>query len=459
MLPLTLIALVLLSGCNLKEWVTVEESASNCQNCSFGEWSVVSEASCKQEGAMTRTCTVCGFVQTAPIKKTDCKFGEWETVTEPTVDAVGLKQRVCAVCGQKQTEELAMPVINHAITCDLGDRSVVVTAADDGSYTLTDPTRVGYEFLGWKTEGGEDFAKTGVITENVKIKATWQVAETTTFEQLKSRLEGGAKEILLCGDIVMTETIYVTGITTVTSTGAYKLTRSPAFDGTMFMVGENAEGENSILTTGNSASLTFVTEGESASLTVDGNKANMTVDVLGTVFFLNNSATVSLFENVTVTNCKKVGNTRMLEEDDLLSKPQRVGGAAAIVVDGVLNLFGATISECEVNLTDKITVEVDGVGTEVDFDSSCGGAIFNRSTVNMYSGTLKNNKASRGAAIFNYRTCNINSHRIFSVDRVNVQNIPTQGKNPFAFHLKPTYVPHFHKGARQGCKIKISPFR
>ena len=409
LIPLMLIAVVLLSGCNLKEWIVVEDPANTgkCETCTFGEWSIVQNASCHQEGAMTHTCTVCGYVQTAPIKKTDCKFGAWETVTESTVDAVGLKQRVCSVCGQKQTEELPKLVINFSITCDLGDKRVIVTAEDDGSYTLEDPTRVGYEFLGWKTESDEDFAKTGVIEENVRIKAIWQVAETTTFEQLKSRLEGGAADILLCGDIVMTETIYVTGVSTVTSTGAYTLTRSPSFNGDLFLLGETAEGENSVLTTGKAASLTFMTEGEGASLTVDGNKANMTVDVLGPVFFLYNSSTVSLFENVTVTNCKKVGTVRMLEEDDLLSQPQRVGGAAVIVADGTLNLFGATISECEVNLTDKTTVEVEGELQEISYDSSCGGAIFNRSTVNMYSGTLKNNQASRGAAIFNYRTCNI----------------------------------------------------
>ncbi len=412
-LATVLLLIVMLSGCELVKVTPLDSdqggnSSELCETCSFGEWEKILEATCKQQGALTRTCTVCGNIQTSPVSKIECKFGEWTTVTEPTVDAVGLKKRVCTVCGEKQTEELAKLVINHAITCDLGNKSVVVTAEDDGSYTLADPTRVGYDFLGWKTEAGVDFAKSGVIEESLKIVAQWSVTPTTTFVQLKSRIEGGAKDVHLAADIVLTETIYVTGVTTVSSTGAYALTRSPSFNGDLFVLGENAEGEDSISITGNNAALTFLVDGEEASLTLDGNKANMTVDVMGTVFFLSNSSTVSLYEGVTVTNCKKVGNIRMLDvDDDLLSNLERVGGAAAIIVDGTLNLLGATISECEVNLTDKKTVEIEGKTEEVYNDSSCGGAIFNRSTVNMSSGTLKNNKASRGAAIFNYRTCNL----------------------------------------------------
>ncbi len=407
-----LLLIVMLSGCELVK-VTPSDSDQEgssselCETCSFGEWEKILEATCKQEGAQTRTCTVCGNIQTAPVSKIGCKFGEWTIVTEPTVEEVGLQKRICDVCGEVQTEELAKLTLSHSISCDLGYKTVIVEADGEGNYALTAPERIGYDFLGWKTETGDDFSPMGIIEANVKVIAQWSVAPTTTFEQLKSRIEGGVKEIHLEADIVMTETIYVTGVTTVSANASYTLTRSPDFIGDLFVLGENAEGESSILITGNNASLTFLADGEDVVLTLDGNKANMNEDVLGTAFFLGNSSTLSLFENVVITNCKKAGNVRMLDESVNLSNPQRVGGAAVIVSDGVLNLFGATVSECEVNLVDKKTEEVDGETVEVYNDSSCGGAIFNRGTVNMYSGKLLNNKASRGGAIFNYRSCNL----------------------------------------------------
>lgn len=386
--------LVLLSGCGKK---------GSCDTCNFGEWTVLSAPTCNTEGAQTRTCTVCGATQTTPVAKTECAFGEWVTVTEPTTDTTGLKKRTCTVCGEVESEEIPKLTLLYSISCKNGNKTTVVYAAEDGSYTLSAPSRMGYDFAGWKTEGGEDFAATGTVSENVKVIAHWNVSKTTTFAELKERVEGGVADILIDADIVVSDTIYVTGKTTIYTTADHTLTRSPLFIGDLFVLGQTADGQNSILITGEAASLTLRAEGE-AKFTLDGNKSNMTEDAKGTAFFLLNSGTLNLYDNVTVTNCKKVGNIRLLEDDANVSKPHRAGGAAAIVADGVLNIYGATISDCEVNTVDKKNVGT----TDEDYnDSCCGGAIFNRSTVNMYSGTIKGSKASRGAAIFNYRTVNL----------------------------------------------------
>ncbi len=381
-------------------------NADICDNCSYGEWVILRAPTCEKEGVKTHTCTVCGTTQTAPIDKTQCLFGEWVVVTPATETALGLQKRTCAACGAEETEEIPMlsPLFN--VTCDLGGKRVVVTADEDGNYTLTAPVRLGYDFMGWTTEAGEPFAATGTLTANAKAIAKWELAKTTTFAQLKERIEAGVDRVLVDADIVLSDTIYVTGETTVYVTANRTLIRNASFLGDLFVLGETPNGENVIVTTGKAATLTLRVEG-TATLTLNGNKTEMAEAANGTAFFLLNSSTLNLYDNVTVTNCKKVGNTRLLAEDDNLTTPHRAGGAAVIVSDGVLNLYGATISNCEVNTVDKKTVMVEGVETEEYNDSCCGGAIFNRSTVNMYSGTLRNNQASRGGAIFSYRSCNL----------------------------------------------------
>ena len=53
-----------------------------------------------------RTCTVedCGHVEKAT---TAHDFGEWQIVKEPTCTEEGLRERICSVCGDKESEKLA----------------------------------------------------------------------------------------------------------------------------------------------------------------------------------------------------------------------------------------------------------------------------------------------------------------------------------------------------------------
>ena len=383
-----------------------DTAPATCASCTYGEWKTLQAPTCKEEGVQARTCVVCGSKQVSTLAKADCLFGEWVTVTEPTVESVGLKKRVCAVCGAEETEELAKLSPLFSVSCKNGNRTSIVTAAEDGSYTIPAPTRLGYDFLGWKTEAGEDFAATGTITANVTVVAQWAVAKTTTFADLKARLEGGVDMIFIDENIVLSETIYVTGKTTMYASKTCSLIRSPQFTGDAFILGENAEGENSVVLTGDVASLTLRTEGEGI-LVVDGNKTAMEEDAKGTMFMVLNSSILNLHERVAICNCKKVGNTRLTEADENVSKPERAGGAAAIIADGVVNVYGAAFSGCEVNTADKKDAVENGESIKVDNDSSCGGAIFNRSTLNVYSGSFYGNTASRGGAIYNYRVCKI----------------------------------------------------
>ena len=97
----------------------------------YGEWTVT-PATCTTKGEKKHTCTVCGHVETEPIPALDHKwrsdndathscergdkteahsYGEWTIVTPATCTTAGQKQHTCAVCGHVETQEI--PATGH----------------------------------------------------------------------------------------------------------------------------------------------------------------------------------------------------------------------------------------------------------------------------------------------------------------------------------------------------------
>ena len=64
---------------------------------SFGKWKITKAATCTAEGTQTRTCSVCGKVETQTIAKTAHKYAN--TVVKPTYTAQGYTLHKCSVCG------------------------------------------------------------------------------------------------------------------------------------------------------------------------------------------------------------------------------------------------------------------------------------------------------------------------------------------------------------------------
>ena len=64
---------------------------------SFGNWKITKAATCTATGTKTRTCSVCGKVETATIAKTAHKYVN--TVVKPTYTAQGYTLHKCSVCG------------------------------------------------------------------------------------------------------------------------------------------------------------------------------------------------------------------------------------------------------------------------------------------------------------------------------------------------------------------------
>lgn len=110
--------------------VVVEEPV--CEHV-WGEWEVVTEATCEEDGQEQRKCTLCGEVETRVIEATGHEHGEewaydednhwhechcgdvadkaahevvWVIVKNPTHNEEGLKQEQCEVCDWVGAEEV-----------------------------------------------------------------------------------------------------------------------------------------------------------------------------------------------------------------------------------------------------------------------------------------------------------------------------------------------------------------
>ena len=268
--------------------------------------------------------------------------------------------------------------------------------------------------------------------------------DVSSSAELEAAINAGTDHIRVVADFELDRTFYITEDVTIFSTFPYTLTRAADFGGDIFVVGEFADGEASFikkgtctLTLGNPDSV------QENLLTIDGNKDNMTVPVVGTVVFIGFSANADLHQNLTVTNAHKNGNERVYDERYTMKPDARVGGSVAIVVSGILNVYGGNYRNNEVN---PVTQAEDG---SYVYDSTYGGAIFNYSVTRVYGGTFADNFAYHGGAIYNYQTLEIisgvfeNNHAtgrggvIYSVDSASahtlIGTLPEEGKSEVTF--------------------------
>ena len=74
---------------------------------SFGDWQVVSPATCTADGSRQRVCTRCGAVEVQTLPAAGHKFGEWTTTKKPTCTETGTEKRICSVCSKEETRVIA----------------------------------------------------------------------------------------------------------------------------------------------------------------------------------------------------------------------------------------------------------------------------------------------------------------------------------------------------------------
>ena len=74
----------------------------------YGEWVLTLAPTCVAKGEVTRTCTLCGEVQTATVAEGAHTESDWNMTAAPDVGVAGSMQKTCTVCGEVlQTQELA----------------------------------------------------------------------------------------------------------------------------------------------------------------------------------------------------------------------------------------------------------------------------------------------------------------------------------------------------------------
>ncbi len=96
------------------------------------EGKVTKEASCKEEGIRTFTCTRCqdSYTETIP-KTTEHTWNNGEVTKEATEEEEGVRTYTCTVCGETKTE--AIPILEH--THKYTEKVVAPTCTEKG-YTL-----------------------------------------------------------------------------------------------------------------------------------------------------------------------------------------------------------------------------------------------------------------------------------------------------------------------------------
>lgn len=378
----------------------------------FGAWQTTKEPTCSTEGEQKRICSRCNVAEydtLSVLTEGGHSFGTWYETIKATCDTEGEKRRDCSLCESYfETDVIEKLPIVYTLTIDIDGTETIVNLPEDGIYTLTEPTKLGYTFLGF-FEGDKQFNLSGIVTESKALTAKFELAPTITFNELKTRIDGGVDKILLGDNIILTDTIYVTGNTEITSKGNYTLTRDAQFLGDLFVLGEDNLGNNLILKD-KKAQLSIKPE-ENATITLDGNKANLTDKVTGTVFFMTNGCTLNIYDGVVIQNHKKLGNEKILDTKYALNENELIGGSVAIINDGVFNIYGGVIKDNEVNLAyNSSTPEEEKV--EGYKNSSYGGVIYNAGTVNVYGGEVSGNKSSYGGFIFNGREFNVEAGTI-----------------------------------------------
>ena len=373
----------------------------------FGNWSTTKEPTCSTEGEQKRVCGLCGNTEYEPLSPLDeggHSFGIWRETIKPTCDSEGEKRRYCSLCvTYYETEVIDKLPIAYTITLNIDGATSIINLPEDGIYFLTEPTKLGYNFIGF-FDGDREFNLSGVVTESKEITAKFELANTVTFNELKTRIEGGVDKVLIASDITLTDTIYVTKATEITTNGIFTLSRDASFFGDLFVLGEDANGDSSILN--NTFANITVKPADGASLTIDGNKANITDTVIGSAFFMTSGSTLNIYDGVTLSNHKKLGNSKTLDLKYAFNGAITPGGSVVLIDDGVFNMYGGLIIDNEVSplLSPMTPAESKVEGYDV---STYGGAIYNNGTANIYGGTLRGNTGSYGGAIASGRILNI----------------------------------------------------
>lgn len=165
---------------------TKTETIAKTNNHTYGNWMTAKEASCTAAGTQERTCSVCGNKETKSIPATGHSYGGWTTTKEATCTAEGTETRTCSRCGAKETRSVkalghnfSSPTITQQPTCTQpGEQTGTCTRC--GQTTSQEIAPKGHSFSNWTstveatcTEKGKQERKCSScgVTESRELEA------------------------------------------------------------------------------------------------------------------------------------------------------------------------------------------------------------------------------------------------------------------------------------------------
>ncbi len=175
---------------------------------SFGEWGVTTAPTCTENGVESRVCVGCGTTETRALAAGH-DFGEWQTTVEPTPDKEGERQRVCAGCGKTEIETI--PAIGD-VSVSWENYTVKITGAAQldyiryasGVHTTLDEIREAEDLVN---------INAGIIAENTVDGVYIREMPKGGVYSFWVRLTDGSSFIKTVDLTQMTQTVTSTGLT------------------------------------------------------------------------------------------------------------------------------------------------------------------------------------------------------------------------------------------------------
>ena len=161
------------------------QNPANMHKHTTGDWTVVKEATCTEEGKKVRKCTSCGEeIEASVIPKTEHTEGEWKIVSEATEEREGQREMRCSVCGTVMKTE-TIPKLPHEHKAS-GQWEIVKapTCTEDGERVqrcVKDKTVVISEVLpATGHQGGWEETPATCTTDGVKTRTCTVCGQTET---------------------------------------------------------------------------------------------------------------------------------------------------------------------------------------------------------------------------------------------------------------------------------------
>lgn len=140
-------------------------------NHAWDSGKVTKTANCKEAGVKTYTCTACGATKTETISKTtNHTFGAWSQSKAPTCTANGEEKRTCSTCGKIETRTVnalghsfTSPTVTKQPTCtETGVESGTCTRC--GKTTTNTIKAKGHNMGAWSQTTAPTCTENGVMT-------------------------------------------------------------------------------------------------------------------------------------------------------------------------------------------------------------------------------------------------------------------------------------------------------